>query len=928
MNILVVDDDPISRLLLREVLSGKGFTISEAGDGVEALDQLQSHAVDGIVSDIMMPRMDGYRLCHEVRTGRRCQNVPFIFYSASYTSPDDQKLAMDMGADRFVNKSEPPTALVDALRTISLLPRRTRDPAAAPQELDLMKEYNERLVAKLEETNTELVMQMKAVQESESRLRTIITTDPECVKIVSPEGRLLEMNPAGLAMLEADTLEEAQSQPLLEFIVPEHRAAFIELHQRVMRGASRMLEFEITGLKGTRRWLETHAVPLRDNAGSVQSLLSITRDITKRKRAETALRESESYKRAILDSALDSIVALDHAGRIIEFNPAAERTFGYTRGEVLGQDMAQLMIPPGLREQHRRGLERLLAGGEGRVLGQRLELTALRKDGTEFPAELTITRMGDTQPPMFTGFIRDISERKQSEQSLAAAERQFRRLVEQSLVGIYIIQDARFVYVNPKVPEIFGVTRETMLERPIASFIHPDDRERVAENLRQRLEGLVASLRYEVRVLHESGAVRTLEVHGSRTEHQGRAAVTGMMLDVTERKDLEKQLRQAQKMDAVGTLAGGIAHDFNNILGAINGYTELAKLDAAEIPSVVEYLDEVSKAGSRAADLVRQILTFSRQQEQARRPLQLRHVVGEAFKLLRATIPSTIQFNLDLSGNTPMILGDATQVHQIVMNLGTNAGHAMRDRTGCLDAKLDAFEVDEDLAAMQPELRPGRYARLSISDTGHGMDRATQERIFEPFFTTKAPGEGTGLGLSVVHGIMKAHDGCITVYSEPGEGTLFHLYFPALTQEEGEAEAESTRVPSGHGERIFFLDDEEALVRLGQKMLERLGYQVETETNPVTALSTIGANVRAYDLVIADLTMPRMTGMDFARRLLQLRPDLPIILVTGYNANLSVAKVQASGLRDLLLKPLSRLALGEAVQRALHAGRINHPVTS
>ncbi len=371
-------------------------------------------------------------------------------------------------------------------------------------------------------------------------------------------------------------------------------------------------------------------------------------------------------------------------------------------------------------------------------------------------------------------------------------------------------------------------------------------------------------------------------------------------------------------MEAIGTLAGGIAHDFNNILAAMNGYTELAQRLVANDPIVAKYLNAVAQGGTRAVSLVRQILTFSRPQEaQERKPVELAEIVQEPLKLLRASIPSNIEFEVSLDSRLPPVLADATQVHQIVMNLCTNASHAMQDRVGRLGVRLEEFSVDKLLAGANVGLRAGPYIRLSVSDTGHGMSPATMARIFEPFFTTKGPGEGTGLGLSVVHGIMQSHGGAITVYSQPGEGTVFHLYFPITAELSRKTAAIAEATPAGHGERILFVDDEPPLAQLGQSMLEEIGYVVECKTNVADALALVRANPAAFDLVITDLTMPSMLGTDFAQKLLLIRPHLPIILTTGYTANLTQERVREMGIRELLAKPHTIQSLGMAVHRAL-----------
>ena len=391
------------------------------------------------------------------------------------------------------------------------------------------------------------------------------------------------------------------------------------------------------------------------------------------------------------------------------------------------------------------------------------------------------------------------------------------------------------------------------------------------------------------------------------------AAIGTQIGQFIERKQLEDQFRQAQKMEAIGTLAGGIAHDFNNILAAIIGYTDLARKELHDNPDVEESLAAISEGSQRAVELVRQILAFSRQQEHAREPIQLWPIVDEALRLLRASVPVSITFDISGLRQGPMVLADRTQIHQIIMNLATNAAHAMGNRPGRLGVSLEDVEVDADLAALHPGLGTGRHLRLCITDTGHGMDRATLNRIFDPFFTTKAPGEGTGLGLAVVHGIVQSHDAVITVYSQPGEGTSFQLYFPAHAGELLEPARPAAETPRGRGERILIIDDEAPMALLGKRILERLGYLVDAHTVPADAITALLAEPNGFDLVLTDLSMPGMSGTDLAEQVLGIRPDIPIILTTGYTAALTLERVRAMGIRKLLLKPLTMHALGEAV---------------
>jgi len=326
-------------------------------------------------------------------------------------------------------------------------------------------------------------------------------------------------------------------------------------------------------------------------------------------------------------------------------------------------------------------------------------------------------------------------------------------------------------------------------------------------------------------------------------------------------------------------------------------------------------------AAHRAADLVRQILTFSRQETQEREALDLLPVVAESLKLMRAVIPATIEFGALVAADAPTVLANANQIHQILMNLGLNAWHAMKDHPGRLDVKLERCAVDDALAARQPRLRPGIYARVSFCDTGSGIDPATLRRIFEPFFTTKQPGDGTGLGLAVVHGIMDSHDGAVIVHSTPGQGTEFQLYFPAHTGAARVTPGPKVSVPRGQGERILVVDDEQAVTEIIQLILETLGYEVASANFAETAIAMVRADPLRYALVLTDQTMPGMTGTTLAGQLQLIRPGLPIILMTGYSAVLTPAKVQALGIRQLLLKPASYEAIGTAVHAALSTPR-------
>ncbi len=401
-----------------------------------------------------------------------------------------------------------------------------------------------------------------------------------------------------------------------------------------------------------------------------------------------------------------------------------------------------------------------------------------------------------------------------------------------------------------------------------------------------------------------------------------RQANEQLIQEQKKRTRLEQELIQAQKMEAIGTLAGGIAHDFNNILSAILGYAELAQEDCPPGSQIVNDLDEVIQAANRARDLVKQILAFSRQSETEKIPLQPSVIVKEIIKLLRSSLPTTIDIQQDIDEDTGLILADPTQIHQVVMNLCTNAYHAMEETGGTLSLSLKKKVLFQADLLDVPHILPGNFIQLSIMDSGKGIAPEIRERIFDPYFTTKETGKGTGMGLAIVHGIVKSYGGFITCHSRIGEGTVFDITLPSM-EEHTIPEAKPLEVIPAGTERILLIDDESILVKMGQTMLERLGYTVTVRTNSLEALSTFKNQPEAFDLVITDQTMPGMTGVDLAQRMLKIRPDLPIILCTGHSNLISEEKARSVGIKGFALKPLTRKDIAEIIRKVLATGGHN-----
>ena len=634
-----------------------------------------------------------------------------------------------------------------------------------------------------------------------------------------------------------------------------------------------------------------------------------------RQSVEQALRKSEDKFRKIVEASPMGMhmYRSEPDGRLVftGANPAADTILGVDNRQFVGKTIEEAF--PSLEKTEVPDRYRQVCDTGAQYRNEHLEYTDGRVQGAfEFHAF-------QTGPGMMATMFFDVTARKRAEAALRQSEERYKTLTNNLHVGIYRNTaglHGRFIEANPAIVEMFGYqSRDEFKAVNVADlYQNPDDRKKFNDIMLKH--GSVK--KFEVKLTKKDGTLFTGAVSAvvvkdanGKVKHYD-----GIIEDITGKKELELQLQQAQKMEAIGTLAGGIAHDFNNILSAILGYAELALMDAERESALCQNLQEVFRAGERAKDLVNQILTFSRQAERESKPIQMNLVSKEVIKFLRASLPTTIEIRQENVSDS-LVMADATHIHQLLMNLCINAGYAMREKGGVLEVKLKDVRIEEDGANEHPELNPGSYLELTISDTGDGIPALILDRIFDPFFTTKEKGEGTGMGLSVVHGIVGSYGGKIIVSSEPGKGSTFTVYLPTVERDQAPYAFGNKSIPTG-SERILFVDDESAIVNIGKQMLESLGYHTTVRTSSLEALELFKAKADSFDLVITDMTMPNMTGDELARELMRIKPGIPVILCTGYSARINQQKARAMGIRALVSKPVLRKDIAETIRRILH----------
>jgi PAS domain S-box-containing protein len=762
---------------------------------------------------------------------------------------------------------------------------------------------------------TRLKQTEETLIKSEEKYRSIFENAVDGMFQATPEGKYLRVNPAYAKMLGFETPKEmiAEIDDIQSdlYVDPDDRNTIKLLYEQL--GVVRNFETQLKRKDGQKIWISADARAVRDDQGKILYYEGTVKDITERKLAVDALRQSERrFSIAFHENPTPTIISSVANGRYVDVNRSFLNLLGYRREEVIGRTALELGIwaDP---EDRARIIEKLQ---RERLL--RDEPLSLRTKSGEVRHLLVAAQMIRQHGyDLILSLFQDITERKRSEERLRESERRYRDFFQTSRDCVFISSpEGDWIDFNDAAIELFGYTDRADLLRVKIQDLYESPAQRMKLLDRIREEGFIKDFPVNLRKKDGTIIQTLLTSVGRKDERNKLLQHQGTIKDVTKQRALEARLQRAHKMEAIGTLAGGIAHDFNNILGIIVGFTEMAMMALPESSTPKKNLQQALDATHRAERLVKQIVSFRRPVPLARQPMDIALIVRDSLRFLRSSLPATIEIrdNVACMGT---VLGDTSELQQLILNLCTNAGHAMRDQAGILEVSLHEVAVETVRPLDSGELAPGRYVKLVVEDTGHGIDPSIRHRIFDPYFTTKPTANSSGLGLSTVHGVVMNCNGALSVYSVPGQGTRFEIYLPTVepSMKRGEPEMERS-VPGGTG-TILFVDDEPALAEVGKLMLERLGYQVLSTTDPLEALKIFTNDPQRFDAVVTDMTMPQMTGVELARMLMERRPDIPIILCTGYSEHVDKERAEGLGIRGFMMKPCTLRAYGDMVHRIL-----------
>ncbi len=751
-----------------------------------------------------------------------------------------------------------------------------------------------------------------AILKSEQKYRHLIQTASDAIYLITEDGRFSDVNPAACSMLNRSRKEILNFD--INAIDPNFSVeAFNNFWKETPLNEPRV--FETTHLHKDGSLVPVEVSGQKFQVGEDVYFFGIARNITDRKKAEAHLRKSQ----LIIESTSDAIISTDVNGIITFWNSGAERLYGYKFEEVLNKSINLIY-----KEEDLPISQNLIAD---LIQGKDLlneNVTCIDKEGNDVEILLSLMTIKDENQDVIeiVGFTKDISELKRYEKEIIKQKERAERYL--NLAGVIFIalnRNGEVTLINKKGCETLGCNyAEVIGKNWFENFIPEWLRDDLLPISKQLLNGDIESVEYyENPILTKNGKEKLIAWHNTILKDETGDIIGHLSAgdDITEKRQMEKQLQQAQKMESIGTLAGGIAHDFNNILYMISGNAELAIEEIPASNPAYENLKEIKFAVSRAADVVKQLLNFSRLTDHGLKPICAGIVIKDALKFLRSIIPTSIEIQQKFPDKEVSILGDPTQINQVMMNLCINAAQAMEETGGGLEILVEVIILTERENDRYSDLTPGDWLKITVRDSGSGISPDNIDRIFDPYFTTKEVGKGSGMGLAVVHGIIKNHHGRIFVDSKLGQGTAFTILFPVVTERPVMETIEPEVIPRGNGARVLFVDDEASITGMIKKMLERLDYQVQTETNPVVALERFQSKPDSFDLLLTDMTMPKMTGVILSKKIKAVRPDIPVLICTGHSALIDEKRAQSIGIDGYVMKPLTMKDIAKAIRTAL-----------